>query len=569
MGKVKVNLVTKVVLVEAIPLLIAMLVLTIVSTTSMRTAMEKESQSGLANTATLLNKTLENTYEGEFAIGEDGKFYKGEMNLESLYAIMDGLKEERNVELTIFFGDTRMLSTLKKEDGSRNVGTQANAEVVETIMAGGIYFDKDLQIGGENYYAYYMPLHNVDGSICGMVFAGTLSEGVDSAIRSNLMQIVLLAVVIFVIAIMIIVVVGIGMTKAVKNVTSGLVELADGNLNASMNEKIFKRTDEIGEIARCAGMLRDTLRQMITEITQEVGNINHYAGDVNEMTLHANQSTNEVSLAIEEITKGANSQAEETETATKYVDDVSVMIDGIVENIAMLAQSSNEMGKSGTDATRILAELNDSNKKTTDAIRRIAKQTEETNTSVKAISQAAEVITSIANETNLLALNASIEAARAGEHGRGFAVVADSIQKLAEQSNGSAREIMEVIGALIKESEKTVETMREVNASVEEEGQKVEETKLIMGRVAEEIASSLVEIDAVKEKSGTIKAASGQIITVIQGLSAISEENAAATEETNASVEELNAMMQELSEDATQLHEAAEHVKVLVSQFRI
>ncbi len=569
MGKIKVNLVTRIVLIGAIPLLVSMLVLTVVSITSMRTAMEYESQNGLANTAALLNQTLENAYEGEFIIGEDGKLYKGDLDLEFLYATMDGLKEERNVELTIFFGDTRMLSTLQNADGSRNVGTQANPAVVETIMAGEVFFDNNLQIGGENYYAYYTPLHNVDGSICGMVFAGALSESVDATITSNLMKILIMAVVMFAIALVLIVFVGIGMAKAVKNVTAGLVELADGNLNAAINEKNFKRTDEIGEIARCAGTLRDTLKKMLTEISQEVVNINHYAGDVNKMTLQANQSTEEVSHAIEDVAKGANSQAEETESATKYIDDVSIMIDGIVENIEILAKSSGEMGKSGADATRILVELNNSNKKTTDAIRRISKQTEETNTSVMAISQAAEVITSIAKETNLLALNASIEAARAGEHGRGFAVVADSIQKLAEQSNSSAGEIKEVINTLIKESEKTVETMQEVNLIVEEEGQRVEETKQIMGRVADEISNSLIEIDSVKEKSRAIKEASGNITTLIQSLSAISEENAASTEETNASVEELNAMMQELSQDATELHDAAEHVKVLVSQFRI
>ena len=567
--KMKVSLVTRIMLMGAIPLFVAMLVLTVLTTSKMKSSMEDESENGLANTATLLNKTLENAYEGEFALGEDGKLYKGELNLESLYSTMDGLKEERNVELTVCFGDTRMLTTLKKEDGSRNIGTQVDSSVAAEVLGGGKYFDEHLKIGEVDYYAYYMPLYNVDGSVCGIIFAGAPSESIDAAISEIIMEIIIVAVVMFIVALAVIVLIGIRMSKAVKDVTAGLEGMTDGDLNAQISENAFNRSDEIGEIARCAATLRDTLRKMITEIGTAVENINQHSADLNDMSEHASLSTSEVSLAIEDVAKGANSQAEETETATKYIDDISVMISSIVENIDILAKSSGEMGKSGTEATRILAELNNSNRKTTDAIKRIAKQTEETNASVLAISQAAEVITSIAEETNLLALNASIEAARAGEHGRGFAVVADSIQKLAEQSNNSAREIMEIISALIQESEKTVDTMKEVNSIVEEEGERVEETKQIIGRVTEEIDSSLVEIDAVKEKSGTIREASGEITTVIQSLSAISQENAAATQETNASVEELNAMMEELSQEATELRHVADQVKVLVSQFRV
>ncbi len=567
--KRRVSFTARIVMIGAIPLVVAMMVLSLLAISTMKSSMESESESSLANTATLLNMALENAYEGEVTVGEDGKLYKGEMNLEGLYPTMDGLKEERGVELTIFYGDTRMLTTLKNQDGSRNVGTQANAEVAAKVLSGDTYFDNDLQINGEDYYAYYRPLHNEDGSVCGMIFAGTPSASVDAAISKSVMSVGVAAIVMFLIAVATTIYMGLRMAKSVKAVTVGLEGVTGGDLNAEIDKKATKRSDEIGDIGRCAATLRDTLRQMITDITREVENINRYSGDLNDMSLHASQSTNEVTLAIEDVARGANSQAEETENATKYIDDVTVMIDGIVENIEVLAKSSDEMGKSGIEATRILADLNASNKKTTDVIRRVTKQTEETNASVMAISQAAEVITSIAEETNLLALNASIEAARAGEHGKGFAVVADSIQKLAEQSNNSAREIMEVVGALIQESEKTVDTMKEVNSIVEEEGERVEETKQIIGRVTEEIGSSLVEIESVKERAGAIKGASSEITTVIQSLSAISQENAAATQETNASVEELNAMMEELSQEATELRQVADHVKVLISQFRI
>ncbi len=569
MKKTKFGMVARIFLMGSVPLLLAMLVLTMLSVTTMRAELVEESESGLAHATATVEHILESAYEGDFSLNEEGRLLKGDVNLETLYTALDGVKEQENVEITIFYGDTRMITTLRNSEGNRNEGTQANAAVVEKVMAGDTYFDEHLLIGGETYFAYYEPLQNPDGSICGMVFAGIPSANVDAAISGALFKVIIVAVVMFLVAVVALVVLSLHMSKAVTGVTRGLEEISEGNLQGEMNSSIAKRSDEIGEIARCSATLRDTLRKMLTEIHGEVGTITNHAGELNDMSVQACQSTNEVSMAIEDVARGASSQAEETENATRHIDDVSVMIDGIVANIGALAESSEDMGKSGTTATKILAELNDSNLKTIEAIKRITKQTVETNESVKSISQAAEAITAIAEETNLLALNASIEAARAGEHGRGFAVVADSIQKLAEQSNGSAREIMEIISALIQESEKTVETMKEVNVIVQEEGEKVSETKDIMGKVAGEISKSLTEIGEVNEKAETIKSATAEIATVIQGLSAISEENAAATEETNASIEELNAMMQELSQQSTSLSGAADHVKELMGQFKM
>ena len=135
----------------------------------------------------------------------------------------------------------------------------------------------------------------------------------------------------------------------------------------------------------------------------------------------------------------------------------------------------------------IIRQLSESNDRTTQAINRIGRQIEATNDSVQMIHAAVELITSIASQTSLLALNASIEAARAGEHGKGFAVVASEIQKLAEQSNDSAEKIKDIIRDLLSEAEQTVNVMHEVEDIVAQQQEKLEETKTKFVSVADGI----------------------------------------------------------------------------------
>ena len=143
------------------------------------------------------------------------------------------------------------------------------------------------------------------------------------------------------------------------------------------------------------------------------------------------------------------------------------MIEKNNSQIENLNVNAEEMTKAGDSAIDTLKELETINGKTKNAIDVIYEQTNTTNESAMKIREAINLITDIAEETNLLSLNASIEAARAGEQGRGFAVVAGQIQKLAEQSNESARKIEAIVASLIEDSDKAVETMNEVRQIME------------------------------------------------------------------------------------------------------
>lgn len=185
------------------------------------------------------------------------------------------------------------------------------------------------------------------------------------------------------------------------------------------------------------------------------------------------------------------------------------------------------------------------------------------------IHAAVELITSIASQTSLLALNASIEAARAGEHGKGFAVVASEIQKLAEQSNDSAEKIKDIIRDLLSEAEQTVNVMHEVEDIVAQQQEKLEETKTKFVSVADGVNASRSETEAIQNHTQICDQSRARIIDAVQNLSAISQENAASTEQTTASMAGLNEAIRQLSVAAKELQGLSEDLEKDMSFFTI
>ncbi len=223
----------------------------------------------------------------------------------------------------------------------------------------------------------------------------------------------------------------------------------------------------------------------------------------------------------------------------------------------------------GEDAIATLRQLNDTNVKTREAIEKIYAQTYTTNESAMKIREATSVITSIASETNLLSLNASIEAARAGEQGKGFAVVASEIQKLADQSNESARQIEEIIDSLISDSEKAVKIMIDVKEIIEEQSNNVEKTEVGFVDVKKGIDKSIGSVQEISDNISKMDEARINVVDIVHGLTAIAEENAASTQETSASTAEFSTTIHDMTKQIEKIKEVANDLETSMSMFNI
>lgn len=334
-----------------------------------------------------------------------------------------------------------------------------------------------------------------------------------------------------------------------------------------IHTRVIKRKDESGLMARAVEHLREELVTVISKITGQSKDLYVTAGSLNSSAYETSESVEQVEKAISEIAEGATSQAAETQTATENIIVMGNMIEETNDEVEKLRENARAMRSAGDVAMDILKDLSAVNQKTKDAMQVIYAQTNVTNDSALKIKEAVNIITDIAEETNLLSLNASIEAARAGEQGRGFAVVAAQIQKLAEQSNESAKQIEQIINVLINESQKSVETMEEVKTVIDKQDENVQHTGDAFQNVKDGISSSIDVIRIIAAKTKQLDEARVRVVDVVQNLTAIAEENAASTEETSASAAEVSAIMGTIAENTGHLNGIAHELEESVKQF--
>lgn len=360
------------------------------------------------------------------------------------------------------------------------------------------------------------------------------------------------------------------MTRPIVEITNVIKRFSSLNFAESPTTiRISKRKDETGQMARAIGDLREKLVTIVSQIKSQSELLYNASTELDTNASHTTSTVGNVETAVNEIATGATNQASETQKATDDIVNMGNMIEHTNSQVENLTSTANLMRESSEEAAATLKELDNINQQAIASIDVIYEQTNITNISALKIKEATTLISSIAEETNLLSLNASIEAARAGEAGRGFAVVASQIQKLADQSNESANQIDQIIHALIEDSEKAVKTMDEVKTIMNLQSENVHKTGQVFEQVRDGISSSISGVDEIATRTTQLDKARGDVVDVVQNLTAIAQQNAASTEETSASVMEVSNVMQEIMENANRLKEIASILEENMNSFTL
>ena len=360
------------------------------------------------------------------------------------------------------------------------------------------------------------------------------------------------------------------MTRPIVEITNVIKRFSSLNFAESPTTiRISKRKDETGQMARAIGDLREKLVTIVSQIKSQSELLYNASTELDNNASHTTSTVGNVETAVNEIATGATNQASETQKATDDIVNMGNMIEHTNSQVENLTSTANLMRESSEEAAATLKELDNINQQAIASIDVIYEQTNITNISALKIKEATTLISSIAEETNLLSLNASIEAARAGEAGRGFAVVASQIQKLADQSNESANQIDQIIHALIEDSEKAVKTMDEVKTIMNLQSENVHKTGQVFEQVRDGISSSISGVGEIATRTTQLDKARGDVVDVVQNLTAIAQQNAASTEETSASVMEVSNVMQEIMENANRLKEIASILEENMNSFTL
>ena len=554
---------------SVLPTVVGITVVLIIAIVNMSAGMNAEASNGLVLLAEATKSSYDNTYSGDWRVDNNGNIFKGDTNLSQKQDGIDKFIDDNDADIAIFYGVDSKVTSLRDSNNKRMLSLKAPDSVWEKVKTGETYKADHIDIDGVDYTGVYLPLKNYNGNIVGMLFAGEPR----TAITSFIIQRVIALVGVTIIVLLVIAVISLMLSRKIANalvtVNRLFVSLSNGDLTMKVDPNMLKRNDEIGEMAGSVQALISKLNGIVTGLTESADQL-YKSGD--EMAATASQSskaTEEISSAVEDISKGAVSQAEEIQNASSYIANMGKLIEDIVEKVSNLTQAANVMGNAGDTSMNTMVELSESNDHTTEAVNKIADQIELTNESVGKIGEAAAFITNIADQTSLLALNASIESARAGEAGKGFAVVASEIQKLSSQSDSTASKIQEIITDLQNDSKETLEVMRSTEVLVREQYEKLAATKERFKEVGNGINVSKHGTDVIKGNAEVCDSSRVTVVDVISNLSAISEENAASTQQTTSSMQELNATINILAETAAKVKEVSDQLNEDMKYFKM
>lgn len=567
----RIDLKKKILSVAVLPVLLLGIVTIVITLTQVKSSLISEVKDSLSGTAATTLAAY-NQHSGSYLRADNGDVWKGGYNISKSESLLDNIKEESGMDVTFFYGNERIMTSAKDRDGNRILGSPAGEKIVEKVLKGGEnYFSSSVSLDGTLNYGYYIPVYQkgTDSEPIGMIFAGVDKQAKDNTINGIILMVLLSVIFVMAACIVIAVIMSVSITRSLQKGISKVQKVADGELGSPIEEKLLKRNDEVGDLAKAIDTLQKALQNIVSKIAQSTDNIKMAANELGVTAKDTNYTMKQVEDAVSSISENITEQAKSTKTTTDNIVLMGDQIGRTSEEVGLLNQNADVMRKSSEQASYTIQQLRQINDKVKESINTITRQTNLTNESAQKIQAAIGIISSIAEETNLLSLNASIEAARAGESGRGFAVVASQIQKLAEQSNSSSCEIEEITNTLISNSDEAVEIMRQVHEIIDSQSQNMSDTENIVSKVMDGINTSLEKIEKIEYATEQLESSRNRIVETVEGLSDIAEQNAASTEETFAQTSQVSNTFEQIEAKADQLKQIADELSDIMQHFQL
>lgn len=447
--------------------------------------------------------------------------------------------------------DVTGTSTLTEQGFYRNIISSEDISGTENVA-----------LGGENYLMIYRKISQTGNVLLTLIPARILQSSTRQIIISTLVFCIVAAVIAFVTGMLM----ANSMGRTINRIINASARAASGDLTVSLQSR---RKDELGLLTRSINSMIANMRDLIEQASGVAGKVTGSTDVVSSTSQQVSNISKEITRAIQEIASGASAQASDAEQGVRKISILDEKINDVINSAKLIDELTGNTKTLTENGLSTIEDLDVKAGRTTDITREIIEDIKNMEVHSKSIGKIIKVISGIADQTNLLSLNAAIEAARAGEAGKGFAVVADEVRKLAELSMESAREISNIIKTTQDQTARTADKASDAEAILKSQNEAVQKTleifRNIMGSMenlsahVEHIMSGVVEMEENKT----------QAINSIQNISAVSQETAASTEEVTASAEEQLSLIEELSRFAEELRISSQELHEAIARFRL
>lgn len=415
---------------------------------------------------------------------------------------------------------------------------------------------------GETYLFMYSKIGKTGATLCALMPKSTITSQADD-IKNITIIIVIIACIL---AVSIAAWLSTGIDRTIKGIIGKLKIAAKGDLTVQFDSK---RKDEFHVLIDEIQLTFSNMKDLIQQVKILSGEVSLSSLNVTKTSEIFLKSSEDISSAMNEIEHGVNQQAKDAEECLVQMDNLSQKIEIVSENTSEIGQIADDTKKNVLEGTVISEELNQQTKSTieitTDIIQHIEKLAEKSSSINKIIN----VINEIANQTNLLSLNASIEAARAGEHGKGFAVVASEIRTLADQSKTSVNDIKKIIGSIYEGTITAVETARKAEKVLQLQENAVKNTTVSYDNINGSVEKLIIFLKYITDNVTNIEEARVSTLGAIENISAVLEEIAASSNNVNQTASNQVASVESLNESALNLNKNSDNLVNEVRKFTV